>query len=121
MSLVNADLIAAASNGMSLSQEIPCAVLDGIDRVFDLSVSRQHKHIDIRLMLLDPAQHGSSVDARHAQVGDDTIKGRCGKAIDALLAAGRRVHVAPFLAERLLHDQTHIFLIVDDQRAHYLT
>src|SRR5574341_596456 len=68
------------------NEEVPSAVLDGINRVFEVTMTCDHHHIHIGLVFLDPLQHGASVEARHAKIGDDTVKRRCLERLDAGLA-----------------------------------
>jgi hypothetical protein len=82
-------------------------------------VSRQDQHVDIRLVILDPAEDGSAIETGHTQIGNDAVEWRCGEMIDALQAACDGADLAAFLAERLFHRQPDEGFIVDDKNSHH--
>lgn len=70
-------------------------------------------------MLADPLQDGSTVEARHTEIGNDAFE-RCGlQGLDARRPVSNGGHLTAFLAERLLQHQANIFFVVDDECAHH--
>ena len=101
-----------------LDEEIPRAVFHRSHGVFDVAMAGQDDHIDVRLMLLHPAQDRPAVETGHAEIGDDAVEGGRTESIEAFLPAARRLRVAAFLSERLFHDETDKFFVVDNEGAH---
>ena len=76
VSLANAALTDAGIEGRILDEKIPGSLLHRLDRIFDVAMAGQHEDVHVRLMLADPPQDGSAVEARHSEIGDDAFE-RC--------------------------------------------
>ena len=78
----------------------------------------QHEDIHIRLMLADPLQDGSTVEAGHTEIGDDAFEGAGLQRLDACCPMSDGGHLTALLAERLLQYQANVLFVVDDECAH---
>ncbi len=105
--------------GRILDQKIPGPLLDGLDRIFDVAIAGQHEDVHVRLMLADPLQDGSTVEARHSKIGNDAFK-RCGlQGLDTCRSVGDGGDFTALLSECLLQHQANVFFVVDDECAHH--
>src|SRR5438128_1473781 len=105
--------------GRILDQKIPGPLLDRLDRVSDIAMAGQHKDIHVWLMLADPLQDSSTVEAWHTEIGDDAFEG-CGlQCLDACRTVSDGGHLTALLAECLLQHQANVFFVVDDECAHH--